>query len=291
MGGHAATDDNAGKDGTDGSAHSGGGGGSTAMHEDDARLIDAWCDWYEAGDASPGTIRLRRGHLARLARERRLLESTEADLVEAMRVLGGSSNYRKSFQSSLRSFYRWAQRTGLVEFDPTMGLRRVAPATVLPKPIPEVALAQALALAGPDTRLMILLGAYAGLRRAEIAAVHADDVTDLGLMVRGKGRKVRRVPIHPLLAAELHRVRGHAFPGRWPGSHVTPDYVADRLERVLPEPWTAHSLRHRFATQAYGACKDIRVVQQLLGHASIQTTVGYVLVDQDALAAAVNAVA
>lgn len=255
-------------------------------------LIDSWCRWYEAGDASEGTVALRRQHLARLAARHELLDVDEDDLVEFMRALSHcSSNTRKAMQSSLRSFYRWAQRTGLVESDPTLGLRRVSPAPAVPKPISEVALAQALAAADDEARLMLLLGAYAGLRRAEIAAVHSDDITDLGLMVKGKGRKVRRVPIHPLLAAELHRVDGHAFPGRWDGEPVTPDYVSNRLEQVLPEPWTPHALRHRFATQAYQACKDIRVVQQLLGHASIQTTVGYVMIDQDALAAAVNAVA
>lgn len=255
-------------------------------------LIQSWANWYEAGDASPGTITLRRNHLRRLAAEHDLLDVSEDDLVSFMQGLSHcTSNTRKSLQSSLRSFYRWAQRTGLVEVDPTIGLRRVAPAAAVPKPISEVALAQALAAADEEARLMLLLGAYAGLRRAEIAAVHSDDITDLGLMVKGKGRRIRRVPIHPLLAAELHRVDGYAFPGRWDGEPVTPDYVSHRLEQVLPEPWTPHSLRHRFATQAYQACKDIRVVQQLLGHASIQTTVGYVMVDQDALAAAVNAVA
>lgn len=274
------------------SPSSGGGGGLNCVHDGDVDLISRWCSWYEAGDASPGTVKLRRGHLGRLAREHALLEVDEDDLIGFMRGLAHtSSNTRKAVQSSLRSFYRWAQRQGLIEQDPTLGLRRVVPAPALPKPISEVALAQALAAADEETRLMLVLGAYAGLRRAEIAAVHSDDITDLGLMVKGKGRKVRRVPIHPIVATELHRVSGHAFPGRFAGEHVNPDYVANRLEQVLPKPWTTHSLRHRFATQAYQACKDIRVVQQLLGHASIQTTVGYVLVDQDALAAAVNAVA
>ena len=174
--------------------------------------------------------------------------------------------------------------------DASRGIRRQPPKRYEPRPVTEQQLRRIMDVGG-RIREWAVMGAYAGLRRAEIAAVHSDDVTDLGLMVKGKGRKVRRVPIHPILAAELHRVSGYAFPGRFPGEHVNPDYVANRLEQVLPKPWTTHSLRHRFATQAYQACKDIRMVQQLLGHASIQTTVGYVLVDQDALAAAVNAVA
>ena len=257
-----------------------------------ATLINQWCDWYQAGDASPGTIKLRRYHIERLAREYDdLLAVTEDELIAFMQSLNATGPaFRKSMLASLRMFYKWAQRTGSVAADPTLGLRRIATPDGLPKPIPEVALQQALAKADKDTRLMLLLGAYAGLRRAEIAGLHSDDITDIGLVIKGKGRKVRRIPIHPILAEALVDVQGPAFRGRWGGS-VSPDYVADRLEAVLPDPWTAHSLRHRFATQTYRACKDIRVVQQLLGHSSIQTTVRYVMVDEDALAAAVNAVA
>jgi site-specific recombinase XerD len=73
--------------------------------------------------------------------------------------------------------------------------------------------------------------------------------------------------------------------------HVTADYVADRLEKCLPDGWTAHSLRHRFATAAYNATKDLRAVQQLLGHARPETTARYTLVGDDAMTAAVMAVA
>lgn len=63
------------------------------------------------------------------------------------------------------------------------------------------------------------------------------------------------------------------------------------IEAALGDGWTTHSLRHRFATQAYRATRDIRAVQQLLGHSSPTTTARYVLVDEDSLAAAVLAVA
>jgi integrase len=74
------------------------------------------------------------------------------------------------------------------------------------------------------------------------------------------------------------------------GYHVGPSYVADRVEGVL-EGYTCHSLRHRFATCAYRATKDIRAVQELLGHSSPTTTAKYVLIDEDAMEAAVLSVA
>jgi integrase/recombinase XerC len=112
------------------------------------------------------------------------------------------------------------------------------------------------------------------------------------LRVTGKGGKTRRVPIHPALEPRLGRVRGWAFPSPVrPGRAVTPDYVSNRLGVVLPAPWGPHSLRHRFATQAYRNTHDIRAVQQLLGHARPETTARYTLCDDDALMAAVLSVA
>ena len=56
----------------------------------------------------------------------------------------------------------------------------------------------------------------------------------------------------------------------------------------LPKPWTLHGLRHRFATAVYRATRDIIVVQQLLGHASVATTQRYLAFTDDSLRAAVN---
>jgi len=57
----------------------------------------------------------------------------------------------------------------------------------------------------------------------------------------------------------------------------------------LPKPWTLHGLRHRFATAIYQKTKDLIVVQQLLGHASVATTQRYLAFTSDSLRAAVNA--
>lgn len=256
-------------------------------------LIESWCAWYVAGGASAGTLRVRRNHLRRLARTVDLVEARTSDLVAFLGIYESQApESRKSALMSLRSFYRWAVDNTIRTDDPTRQLRAVKVPAGVPKPIGEVALETALAQADDQTRLMLLLGGWAGLRRAEIARVHADDVTPFGLIVRGKGGRVRRVPIHPRLAPELAKVSGWAFasPVR-PGDPVGPDYVADRLERVLPAPHTAHSLRHRFATMAYRGSHDLRAVQQLLGHTDPATTARYTLVGEDELVAAVGAVA
>lgn len=130
------------------------------------------------------------------------------------------------------------------------------------------------------------------MRRAEIARVHSDDVSDVGLHVTGKGGRTRTLPIHPRLHDRLHALDGWAFPSsQRPGGHLCADRIARRLEAILPPPWTAHSLRHYFASAAYAGTRDLRSVQTLLGHASIETTQRYVAVSNDDLTQAVRAVA
>ena len=132
---------------------------------------------------------------------------------------------------------------------------------------------------------MILLATFGGLRRSEIARVHADDIEGDFLLVTGKGGRRRSIPIHPVLAPHLEIIKtrgGWAFPGRFTG-HCHPDHVGKNLSRLLGSGWTGHTLRHRFATTAYSGSRDLRAVQELLGHASVTTTQIYTMVTVDQL--------
>ncbi|MBI1379436.1 MAG: tyrosine-type recombinase/integrase [Frankiales bacterium] len=256
------------------------------------RIVEEWLRWLEAGDTSPGTVVLRRSQLIRLAARVPLLDADEDDLVAWLATVGWSTETRRSARAAVRGFYRWAHRAGYIDSDPSLWLRPIRPASPRPRPIPEPALAEALLRADRERTLMLLLGAYAGLRRAEIARVHGTDVEGPTLVVRGKGRRVRRVPIHVRLEPHLTHLEGWAFPSpRRPGFPVGETYIRDRLGEVLPEPWTPHSLRHRFATQAYRVGRDLVAVQMLLGHARIETTRLYVAIEDETLADTVRAVA
>lgn len=255
----------------------------------DKELIELYLAWLSV-NAGAGTIRARRYQLRQFAREHDLAYVTVEDVTAWLSRPSRQANARKSFLSALRSFYKWAVAAGYLDHNPTVLVHSVKVPEGVPKPCPEDVLGRALARADEETKLMLMCGAYAGMRRAEIAALHSDYVTHVGFVFEGKGRKMRRVPIHPNLAPLL-TFEGYAFPSPLHRrDHVSVDYVADRVEAVL-EGWTTHSLRHRFATQAYRATKDIRAVQQLLGHASPTTTARYVLLDEDVLAAVVQAVA
>ena len=256
-------------------------------------LINAFLAWLMAGGAAQGSLRVRRCHLQTLARRGSLARMTEVDCIALLNErLDLAPESRRGMVSAWRGFYKWAVPRGYAISDPTQHLAAVRVPMGLPRPIPEEALTQALEDADAETRLMLMLGAYAGLRRSEIARVHSDHVEGRWLRVKGKGNKVRRIPIHPKLATEMRMLRGYAFPSPVrEGRPVTADYISDRLSKVLPPPYTPHSLRHRFATLAYHGTHNLRGVQELLGHAKPETTARYTLIDDDELTAAVNSIA
>jgi integrase len=84
--------------------------------------------------------------------------------------------------------------------------------------------------------------------------------------------------------------QGWLFPTGF-GGHLTPDAVGRLVSRVLPDGWTMHTLRHRFATRGYRGTHNLRAVQMLLGHASIATTERYLAVDDAEIRAAAMAAA
>jgi integrase len=172
-----------------------------------------------------------------------------------------------------------------------------------PRPAPDLAWREALASADIRVTLMLRLAGEAGLRRSEVAQVRTQDLVDgiagAQLLVRGKGAKVRMVPLSDDLDALIRLgAAGHTpgapatgwlFPG--PGFHgyLAPKRVGFLVSAALPDGWTMHTLRHRFATRAYRGSRNLRAVQNLLGHTSIATTERYTAVDDDEMRAAMMA--
>lgn len=179
--------------------------------------------------------------------------------------------------------------------NPARSLTSPPPPPREPRPAPEEAITEALGKADPRVSLMIHLGATLGLRIGEIVLVHRDDIEQevMGpvLRVHGKGNKKRSVPISQEFASELlewcERGNGWAFPSQR-GQHLQPHSASAILSAALPGKWTAHTLRHRFATMAYEVDRDILTVQRLLGHASVATTMRYAKPPREALVRAVQ---
>ena len=261
--------------------------GEGTRHASDEAIISAYVQWMRARGLADNTIDVRVRYCRRFAALWPILEPTREAMLEAIATQPAASS-RAAMRAALRSFYAWALEDGLIESDPAAKLPPMRVPQALPRPMPDDAIREALERAPEEVRLMIMLGALAGLRRAEIARVHRRDVTPEGLRVLGKGGKVRLVPLVPELRAMLERVYGWAFPSaRSPKRHMNERYVGMLMRQYLPADYTTHQLRHRFATTVYQQTHDIRAVQELLGHSSIITTQRYTAVGAEHLHAAV----
>ena len=262
-----------------------------------ATQLGPFTAWMRAGHRSDKTIYLRTYHLRRFADETRVdpFDVTPAMLVDHLASRAWGSTTRHSVRASMRVFYGWAHATGRMSTNPAHELPTITPAAGRPRPAPESALDVARGATDVRVRLMVELAATVGMRCGEIAQAHTRDLTrDLSgwsLLVHGKGGKLRTVPVGDGLSVRLRALpAGYLFPGQIDG-HLSASYVSKLVSAALPDGWTAHTLRHRFASAAYAADRDIRAVQLLLGHASVATTQVYTAVPDDALRRAVAAAA
>lgn len=250
-----------------------------------------------------GTIAARGYILARLSRRlpAGLLAATAAELYAWRASLRVSDASVRHYVSHARNFYVWARRTGRRVDDPTLDLPVPPHRRRLPRPAGEDDLALALASAPRRVRPWLVLAAFEGLRAKEIAYLRREMILDTAtpplLLVdtgAAKGGRERTVPLHPLTLAALRAVslprcgwvftRADGQPG--PNAPHVISQVANQHLHGCGLAITLHQLRHRFGTQTYRASKDLRVVQELLGHASPTTTAGYTAFDgADALAA------
>lgn len=259
--------------------------------------IVAFQRYLRAAGRPQTTIELRRDQLTHLARTIHLAspwEVTTDDLYEWMGSHRWAPETLRARRSAIRQFYAWAVESGRISTSPAATLPIVRPTQPVPRPADDTDILHAMCNATPRSRLMVRLAAEAGLRRAEVAQVHARDLELIGptwwLWVNGKGARRRRVPLTQSLADELRaRGQGWAFPGNYAG-HLSPRYVGKLVSELLPEGVTMHAMRHRFATQAYAIDRDVFAVQQLLGHSSPATTQRYVQVPDAGLTRLVGAV-
>lgn len=264
------------------------------MHE----FITSFCTALRAGGAPETTVRARREHLQHLVRRvnaSKPSDVTEAALLEYFAGQSWAPETRRARRATMRKFWQWLAASGVCD-DVSACLPPVRATTPSPRPCPDLAYRSALGRAKPRERLMLRLAAEMGLRRGEVAAIHARDVIDdLGgrsLVVHGKGGKRRVVPLPAGLAVEVDAMAagGYLFPGRDDG-HLSPRWVGRVIAGLLPAGLTMHTLRHRFASRAWMNGVDVFVIQDILGHASPSTTRRYVAVPSSEARRAVEGLA
>ena len=216
--------------------------------------------------------------------------------------------------AAVRSFHAFAQRDGETHDNPAARVSPPKQGRRLPKALsldqvqrlldaPDTSTTEGLR----DVALLELLYGTGG-RVSEIVGLDVDDVSsqlddpDLGLRLFGKGRKERMVPLgsyaRTAIAAWLTRGRpGLIAKAARPGPALLLNSRGDRLSRQsafnvlrlhagragLNVEISPHTLRHSFATHLLDGGADVRVVQELLGHASVSTTQIYTMVTAEHL--------
>jgi integrase/recombinase XerD len=212
---------------------------------------------------------------------------------------------------SVRSLYRFLVREGYLDVDPTATIGSPRKPRFIPKAIPLTDVESLLErpaddLLGRRDRAILQTLYGAGVRISELVALDVDDVDLDGgsVLVRsGKGSKARRVPLgraarravgaylvqtRPELVRRSKRAAGaglllNARGGRLSRQGCWKILKGYAREAGLEDRVSPHTLRHSFATHMLDAGADIRVVQELLGHASLSTTQVYTLVSDSHL--------
>jgi integrase/recombinase XerD len=241
-----------------------------------------------------------------------LAEVTEPRITAFVGVLReGDADHRPLAASSaaraavaVRGLHRFALLEGLIEVDPARQVKPPALPRRLPKALPVDDVLRLLETTRADEprsvrdRALLELLYSTGARISEAVGLDLDDVdrVDRTVLLDGKGGKQRLVPVgRPALAAlEAYLVRSR--PALATAGRGTPavflnvrggrlsrqsawQVLKDAAERAgITVPVSPHTLRHSFATHLLEGGADVRVVQELLGHASVTTTQVYTLV-------------
>jgi integrase/recombinase XerC len=283
----------------------------------DARAIDGFVDHLllERG-LSPHTALAYRGDLVSLGTflargDGAMASATHAQLrrwLAHLRTRGFARSSLARKAASVRTFYAWAHRRGIVPADPAILLAHPAPSSRLPTVLKQVEAERLATAAVPsdpigmrDLAILELLYG-SGLRVGELCGLDADDVDVDAQRVRvmGKGAKERIVPVGDFAAAAMQAYLARGRDRLAPSEGADALFFNRRRKRMTPRDAHAvvtkyarstlsvrkvspHTLRHSFATHLLEGGADIRAVQDLLGHASLATTQRYTHVSKGRL--------
>ena len=278
-------------------------------------MIERFCEamWLEAGLAEASVASYRRDlQLAERLCAKPLSDFSAADVQAVLAQLLDLQRKASSLarmRVSLRRFFAWMVEERLRADDPTVLLEAVRHEKPLPRSLSEAEVERLLAapdLATPaglrDAAMLELLYAC-GLRVSELVGLPLSAVflQEAVLRVRGKGDKVRLVPMGEQAAEMVERYCREARPQLLEGRVSDVLFIAARggamnrrtfwklihdyaIAVGIRTAVSPHTLRHAFATHLVNHGADLRVVQMLLGHSNLSTTQIYTHVAEARLA-------
>ena len=273
--------------------------------------LDAYLTKLTQQGKSPHTLDAYRRDLIELANM--LPENqqpTRNDVVRALKQLSQRGQHPRSLARKLTSWRQYAEylvHLGELTSNPIAHIKAPKPPERLPKAIDREQINQMIDQDIPKSddvlairdHAMIELFYGSGLRLAELHALNVDDVLlDAGwVMVSGKGKRQRQVPLtRPSIAAiDAYLSTRYAVDGELAlftsrhGTRLCTRQIAKRLEiwsqnNQANQHISPHMLRHSYASHLLQASRDVRAVQELLGHQNLSTTQIYAKLDFDHLA-------
>jgi integrase/recombinase XerC len=259
---------------------------------EDQRLIRRHLMSLKAINRAPKTIEDREAVIRRLAWW--LRETVQTDLTGATHehlatwqhsISHLSPESRRSYTCHVRSFYGWRSHGGednVAEFLIIPSIPKTQP-----RPMDEGSVDLSLIAIREPEKTWIALANFVGLRAGEIARIEREDIRrDVSpklLHVHGKGSRERLVVLDEEMDAMLaNHIDGPGPLWRAPsGRLLRGKDISGKCSAALHAlgiPFTLHNGRHRAGTVLFRATKNIRVVQEVLGHASLSTTARYTAV-------------
>jgi site-specific recombinase XerD len=250
-------------------------------------LSRAHLTWLERQhDRSPNTIASR----ARVLRAVGNAGTSTREELEAWweaRAEAVATGTRAVDLSHLREFYRWCAMYDHRADDPTVRIRAPKVGNANHRKVANHEVVRLADKMPADLRRAVLLGAFAGLRVSESAALDwgdVDTIEDVVIVRRGKGGKSRAVPVSPDLIRRLATdgTTGNVVSaGGQPPTGAALQRRLNRAMRGAGAEFTSHDLRHRWGLTAYRASHDLLAVAEMMGHSSVNTTKIYASADSE----------
>jgi integrase/recombinase XerC len=276
--------------------------------------LDRFSNYLRMRNYSPRTIRKYEQTIQRFARYAWLRQHSSPDLVnfdeESLNTapldadvnvsaalitdffssLSEGRDYKpKTFHrmiSTLSSFYRFLYAQGVVVANPMLGVERPR---IKNQELKYLKHSQVIRLIKsiPDERdrLIVRLIYATGVRVSELCSINIEDIDfeEQTIRVKGKGDKIRMVFIDAETLDLIdqfigNKIEGPLFVGQQ-GNHLSPRTVQHLFRKYAPPGITPHKIRHSYASELYRRSKNLRVVQENLGHSSIKTTEIYLHTD------------
>lgn len=260
-------------------------------------LIDAYLEYLRLIGRSPYTT-YEWGLILRRADRELPIGLDYAGDQELLAWLGRddwSSATRSAYDACLRSFYRWAIRgeDSPLTLDPMAEIEPPHKDRSLPRPCSDAELHTIITASRDPYAVWFRLAAFDAARCIEISRLDREHVTQQSMRLYGKGGKTRVVPTHELVWEVVRDLPPGPIARNRAGQRLNPRYLSrnswNYLQQLAPGV-SMHRLRHWCLSQIQRRTRNLRVTQEIAGHANPGTTAGYTMVDDEQRSAAIRGI-